>query len=140
MYVGITVAGTFRTDDGGETWTTRTGTSRPTSFPTRTPRSDSACTSCSCIPPRPERLWQQNHCGTYRSDDSGDSWERLDGNGLPGSFGFALMLDPGDPDTAYVIPETSLEYHEAFSKTEETDEDGALSPDEVLDSDSVSEE
>ncbi len=42
---------------------------------------------------RPGRLWQQNHCGVYRSDDFGSSWERLDGNGLPSGFGFALALD-----------------------------------------------
>jgi photosystem II stability/assembly factor-like uncharacterized protein len=62
-------------------------------------------------PARPERLWQQNHFGVYRSDDRGDSWERLDGNGLPGGYGFPIMIDPKDPDTAFVIPERSPEYH-----------------------------
>jgi photosystem II stability/assembly factor-like uncharacterized protein len=60
---------------------------------------------------QPERLWQQNHCGVYRSDNCGDSWERVDGNGLPSGFGFPIMIDPNDPDTAFVIPETSPEYH-----------------------------
>jgi photosystem II stability/assembly factor-like uncharacterized protein len=60
-------------------------------------------------PGRPGRLWQQNHCGVYRSDDGGESWERLDGNGLPSEFGFGLALDPADPDTAFVIPEESAE-------------------------------
>jgi photosystem II stability/assembly factor-like uncharacterized protein len=62
-------------------------------------------------PAQAERLWQQNHCGVYRSDDCGDSWARLDGNGLPSSFGFPIMLDPNDPDAAFVIPEKSHEYH-----------------------------
>ena len=62
-------------------------------------------------PARPDRLWQQNHYGVYRSDDHGDSWVRLDGNGLPSGFGFPLMLDPDDPDGAFVIPEISPEYH-----------------------------
>jgi photosystem II stability/assembly factor-like uncharacterized protein len=62
---------------------------------------------------RPDRLWQQNHFGVYRSDDNGDSWVRVDGNGLPGGFGFPLMLDPKDPDKAFVIPEKSPEYHYA---------------------------
>ena len=56
-------------------------------------------------PGRPERLWQQNHCGVYRSDDRGDTWERLDGNGLPSDFGFPIAIDPRDPDMACVIPE-----------------------------------
>ena len=60
-------------------------------------------------PGRPGRLWQQNHCGVYRSDDGGDSWERLDENGLPSGFGFGLALDPGDPDRAFVIPEEGAE-------------------------------
>jgi molybdopterin converting factor small subunit len=47
----------------------------------------------------------------YRSDDRGDTWLRLDGNGLPSVFGFPLMLDPTAPDTAYVIPETAFEHH-----------------------------
>ncbi len=45
----------------------------------------------------------------YRSDNRGDSWERLDGNGLPSGFGFPLALDPSDPDVAFVIPEESAE-------------------------------
>jgi photosystem II stability/assembly factor-like uncharacterized protein len=60
-------------------------------------------------PSRPERLWQQNHCGVYRSDDHGRNWERLEGNGLPSGFGFPIMLDPSDPDTAFVIPEEGAE-------------------------------
>jgi photosystem II stability/assembly factor-like uncharacterized protein len=56
-------------------------------------------------PAQPDRLWQQNHCGVYRSDDRGASWQRLDGNGLPSDFGFGLALDPHDPDAAYVVPE-----------------------------------
>ena len=55
-------------------------------------------------PGRADRLWQQNHCGVYRSDDAGRTWERLDGNGLPSDFGFALGLDHRDPDVAYTVP------------------------------------
>jgi photosystem II stability/assembly factor-like uncharacterized protein len=47
----------------------------------------------------------------YRSDDGGDTWVRLDGNGLPSGFGFPIILDVKDPDTAFVIPEESSEYH-----------------------------
>jgi photosystem II stability/assembly factor-like uncharacterized protein len=47
----------------------------------------------------------------YVTDDRGESWDRLDGNGLPSEFGFPIMIDPGDPDVAFVIPETGFEYH-----------------------------
>ena len=75
----------------------------------RSPRSASACTRCSSIPEQPSRLWQQNHCGVYRSDDRGDNWERLEANGLPSGFGFPLALHPRDPDVAYVVPEEGAE-------------------------------
>jgi photosystem II stability/assembly factor-like uncharacterized protein len=111
MYVAITSAGVFRSDDGGESWT-------PINHNVVAdflgdPYSDvGQCPHKLLLhPARPDRLWQQNHFGVYLSDDRGESWTRLDGNGLPTGFGFPLMLDPNDPDTAFVIPETSPEYH-----------------------------
>jgi photosystem II stability/assembly factor-like uncharacterized protein len=111
MYVGITSAGVFRTDDGGETWNA-INKNVVAEF-----LADAHATVGQCPhkvllhPARPERIWQQNHFGVYRSDDQGETWARLDANGLPSGFGFPLMLDPNDPDTAFVIPETSPEYH-----------------------------
>src|SRR5205807_9984059 len=52
---------------------------------------------------RPERLFMQFHGGVYRSDDAGETWAEI-GDGLPSDFGFPLAVDPGDPDSAYVIP------------------------------------
>ena len=111
MYVGITAAGVFRTDDGGESWTP-VNKNVDAEF-LADPRSEvGQCPHKLLLhPARPNRLWQQNHHGVYLSDDQGDSWVRLDGNGLPSGFGFPLMLDPKDPDRAYVIPEKSPEYH-----------------------------
>jgi photosystem II stability/assembly factor-like uncharacterized protein len=54
-------------------------------------------------PARPERLFMQFHGGVYRSDDGGESWIDI-GGGLPSDFGFPLMVDPADPDSAFVIP------------------------------------
>ena len=111
MYVAITSAGVFRSDDGGASWIPR-NRDVVTEF-LADPRAEVGHCPHKLLlhPARPGRLWQQNHFGVYRSDDRGDTWARLDGNGLPSSFGFPLMLDPGDPDTAYVIPETGFEYH-----------------------------
>src|SRR6202035_4715446 len=55
-------------------------------------------------PTQPERLFMQFHGGVYRSDDAGESWSDIGGGGLPSDFGFPLMVDPDDPDSAYVIP------------------------------------
>jgi hypothetical protein len=58
-------------------------------------------------PDRPDRLWQQNHCGIYRLDrDRGEVWERV-GRAMPsevGDIGFPIAVHPKDPDTAWVFP------------------------------------
>jgi len=111
MYVGISAAGSFRSEDGGESWTPINKDVAAEFLPEKYPEVGQCVHKLLVHPKRPERLWQQNHCGVYRSDDRGDNWERLDGNGLPSGFGFALALDPDDSDVAYVIPEESQEYH-----------------------------
>ena len=51
----------------------------------------------------PDRLYQQNHCGMYRSDDGGLRWESIEA-GLPSSFGFPATPHPHDPDTLFLLP------------------------------------
>lgn len=111
MYVGITAAGVFRTDDGGEMWMPLNKNVLADYLPDPYPEVGQCPHKLLLHPAQPERLWQQSHYGVYRSDDCGDSWERLDQNGLPSSFGFPIMLDPNDPDAAFVIPEKGHEYH-----------------------------
>jgi len=56
-------------------------------------------------PARPDRLYHQNHCGIYRIDRAGERWDRI-GNAMPrkiGDIGFPIVLDPKDPDTAWVF-------------------------------------
>jgi photosystem II stability/assembly factor-like uncharacterized protein len=109
MYVAISAAGTFRTDDGGDTWTPVNKNVAADFMPDKYPEVGQCVHKLLVHPAKPERLWQQNHCGVYRSDDHGDDWTRLDTNGLPSDFGFPIMLDPNDPDVAYVIPEYGAE-------------------------------
>ena len=106
MYIGISAAGVFRSEDGGESWTpANSGTAADFNPDDRFPEVGQCVHKLLLHPGREGRLWQQNHCGVYRSDDRGDSWERLEENGLPSAFGFPIALDHRNPDTAFVIPE-----------------------------------
>jgi photosystem II stability/assembly factor-like uncharacterized protein len=108
MYVGISAAGVFRSEDGGGSWTpANKGTAADFNPDDQFPEVGQCVHKVLVHPAQPERLWQQNHCGVYRSDDRGESWERLEDNGLPSSFGFPLAIHHEKPDTAFVIPEDS---------------------------------
>lgn len=109
LHIGISAAGVFRSEDGGETWTPANSGTAADFLPDPYPELGQCVHKLLRSPVSP-RLWQQNHCGVYRSDDGGDSWERLDGNGLPSDFGFALALHPRDPDTAFVVPIQGAEF------------------------------
>ena len=110
MYVAISAAGAFRSKDGGESWQLANSGVAADFFPDNPFPEVGQCVHKLLVhPARPDRLWQQNHCGVYRSDDHGRNWERLEGNGLPSGFGFPIMLDLSDPDTAFVIPEEGAE-------------------------------
>jgi photosystem II stability/assembly factor-like uncharacterized protein len=110
IYVGISAAGVFRSDDGGTSWTpANSGTAADFMPDDPFPEVGQCVHKLLLHPARPDRLWQQNHCGVYRSDNRGESWERLEGNGLPSGFGFPLALDPVDPDAAFVVPEEGAE-------------------------------
>jgi photosystem II stability/assembly factor-like uncharacterized protein len=110
MFSAISAAGAFRSDDGGTTWAPINKDVAADFLPEDVPRDVGQCVhKLHAHPEQPARLWQQNHCGVYRSDDAGETWERLDTNGLPSEFGFPIMLHPRDPDTAFVIPEEGAE-------------------------------
>jgi photosystem II stability/assembly factor-like uncharacterized protein len=105
MYVAISAAGSFRSDDGADSWSPINKNVAADFMPEKYPEVGQCVHKLLVHPTKPERLWQQNHCGVYRSDDRGDNWERLDGNGLPSGFGFPIMIHEREPDTAWVIPE-----------------------------------
>jgi photosystem II stability/assembly factor-like uncharacterized protein len=105
IWVGISSAGVFHTADGGETWEPRNRGTRSDFMPEgqRYPEFGQ-CVHCLVrAPGMPERLYQQNHCGMYRSDDGGRSWQSIEA-GLPSTFGFPAAAHPRDPDTLYLLP------------------------------------
>ncbi len=111
MWVAISAAGVFRTDDGGATWQPRNRGTQACFLPEgkQWPDVGQCCHHLLVSPTRPELLFQQNHCGMYRSDNGGDEWTNI-GEGLPSHFGFALGIPPREPETVYVAPEVSDEY------------------------------
>ncbi|MFO1039226.1 MAG: exo-alpha-sialidase [Geminicoccaceae bacterium] len=105
LWVAISAAGVFHTADGGTTWEPRNHGTRCDYNPEdqRYPEFGQ-CVHCLVMAPgRPDRLFQQNHCGMYRSEDGGRRWDSIE-SGLPTSFGFAAATHPTDPDTLFLVP------------------------------------
>ncbi len=103
MWVGISAVGVFETRDGGETWATRNRGVRADFNPERYPEFGQCVHKMVMAAGEPEVLYQQNHCGVYRSDDGGQAWHEIT-EGLPSEFGFPMAAHPRDPATAWVIP------------------------------------
>src|SRR2546429_1245715 len=110
MFVAISAAGAFRTDDGGETWSPihrglRSG---------ELPDGDRAVGHCvhriAMNPSRPDVLFMQKHWDVMRSDDGGESWHEVSGN-LPSDFGLPIAVPAHQPDTVSAVPITSDSEH-----------------------------
>jgi photosystem II stability/assembly factor-like uncharacterized protein/molybdopterin converting factor small subunit len=105
MAVGISAAGVWLTEDGGQSW--RRGIKGLVAR--YLPEEAREGTTALCVhnvhrsPVQPETLYLQFHWGVYRSDDAGETWQDIGGE-LPSDFGFPLVVDPRDPDRAFVIP------------------------------------
>ncbi|MGH7481742.1 MAG: WD40/YVTN/BNR-like repeat-containing protein [Longimicrobiales bacterium] len=106
MVCALSAGGVYRSDDGGASWRPANQGLRADFLPTPQPESGHCVHKLRQHPLEPDRLYQQNHCGVYRSDDGGGSWTEITA-GLPSEFGYALAIDAQDPDVAYVIPEKS---------------------------------
>lgn len=106
LYVALSAGGCYRSEDGGGSWRPINRGVRADFLPDQTPEAGHCVHSLRLHPGRAQRLYQQNHCGTYRSDDGGDTWTEITA-GLPSDFGYVLGLDPADPDRCWVIPEES---------------------------------
>jgi photosystem II stability/assembly factor-like uncharacterized protein len=106
IYCALSAGGVYCTDDGGASWRALNRGVRADFQPQRYPETGQCVHKLLLHPLRPERLYQQNHCGVYRSDDCAENWVEITA-GLPSDFGYALAIDPHDPDSVYVIPEES---------------------------------
>jgi hypothetical protein len=110
MYVAVSAAGCYRTDDGGQSWLPYNKNVRADFMPDRFPEYGQCVHKMTMHPSNPNVLYQQNHCGVYRSDNRGEDWIDIGEGRLPSRFGFPIAVHPADPQTVYVVLEESDEY------------------------------
>jgi photosystem II stability/assembly factor-like uncharacterized protein len=110
IYIAISAAGAFRTDDGGKTWRPINRGLNSKYLP------DPAAEVGHCVHhvamhrSRPNTLFMQKHWDVLRSDNAGDSWQEISGN-LPTDFGFVIDVHAHEPETIYVVPIKSDSEH-----------------------------
>ena len=105
IWVAVSTGGLFHTSDSGKTWEPRNSGVRNDFLPEdqRYAETGQCVHSVVMAPDNPKLLYQQNHCGMYRSQDGGKNWESIEA-GLPSSFGFPSAIHPRDSNTIYLIP------------------------------------
>ena len=110
MFVAISAAGVFRTDDAGQTWRPANRGLRSQNIPNPTAEVGHCVHRIAMHPSRPRVLFMQKHWDVMRSDDAGESWQEVSGN-LPSDFGFPIHVHAHEPDTIYVVPIQSDSEH-----------------------------
>jgi photosystem II stability/assembly factor-like uncharacterized protein len=108
MWIAISAVGTFATEDGGATWEARNQGVLDCNSPNPYPETGQCVHKLVMASGEPETLYQQNHCGVFRSGDGGLTWNQVD-KGLPSEFGFVAAPHPRDPSAFWVIPLTHPE-------------------------------
>ena len=108
VYACVSAGGAYRSDDDGASWRPINRGVRADFMPDVYPDAGQCVHKMVMHPARPDVLFQQNHCGMYRSDDRGESWVDIS-EGLPSRFGFPIAVHPHDPHTVYVVPLNSDE-------------------------------
>jgi len=111
IFVAISAAGAFRTDDGGQTWRPiNRGLNIQYELPDPTAEVGHCVHSIALHPARPQVLFMQKHWDVMRSDDAGELWREISGN-LPSDFGFPIAVHAHEPETVYVVPIKSDSEH-----------------------------
>ena len=110
IYVAISAAGAFRSDDAGKSWRPINRGLKSQYIPDPTAEVGHCVHRIAMHPSRPNVLFMQKHWDVMRSDDSGDSWTEVSGN-LPTDFGFVIDVHAHEPETIYVIPIKSDSEH-----------------------------
>jgi photosystem II stability/assembly factor-like uncharacterized protein len=110
MFIAISAAGVFRTDDAGETWQPMNKGLKSPEIPNPEAEVGHCVHRIAMHSSRPETLFMQKHWDVMRSNDAGESWAEVSGN-LPTDFGFPIDVHAHEPETIYVVPITSDSFH-----------------------------
>ena len=111
IFIAISAAGAFRTDDGGQTWRPiNKGLSSGGELPDAAAEVGHCVHNIAMHPSRPGVLFMQKHWDVMRSDNAGDSWQEVSGD-LPTDFGFVVDVHAHEPETIYVVPIKSDSEH-----------------------------
>jgi photosystem II stability/assembly factor-like uncharacterized protein len=103
IYIAISAAGAFRTDDGGQSWRPINRGLKSEGIPDPNAEVGHCVHRIAMHPSRPGVLFMQKHWDVMRSDNAGDDWQEVSGN-LPTDFGFAIDVHAHEPETIYVVP------------------------------------
>jgi photosystem II stability/assembly factor-like uncharacterized protein len=103
IYVAISAAGVFRSDDGGASWKIVTGGLSSEFLPEPEATVGHCVHRLAMHPSRPDTVFMQKHWDVCRSDNAGDHWTEVSGN-LPSDFGFPIAVHAHEPETIYVVP------------------------------------
>ncbi|MBL1216094.1 MAG: exo-alpha-sialidase [Planctomycetes bacterium] len=110
ILIGVSCAGVFESTDDGTTWNPRNTGLRADFLPNPDAEVGQDPHLVVMCPSHTDALWQQNHCGIFRSTDGAKTWQDAgERDGGPANFGFAIAVDQRDPDTAWVVPGLSDE-------------------------------
>jgi len=110
MFIAVSAAGCYRTDDGGQTWSPYNKNVRADFMGTQFPEFGQCVHKMVMHPSNPNVIYQQNHCGVYRSDNAGEDWIDIGEGRLPSRFGFPIAVHPADPRTIYIALEESDQF------------------------------
>jgi photosystem II stability/assembly factor-like uncharacterized protein len=110
MFIAISAAGAFRTDDGGTSWTPINKGLKSQYIPDPEAEVGHCVHRIAMHPARPNTLFMQKHWDVMRTDDAGGQWTEVSGN-LPTDFGFPIDVHAHEPETIYVVPITSDSHH-----------------------------
>jgi len=110
LYVAISAAGAFRSDDGGQSWKTITKGLHSKYIPDPTAEVGHCVHRIALHKSRPDVLFMQKHWDVMRSDNAGDQWHEISGN-LPTDFGFVIDVHAHEPETVFVVPITRDQEH-----------------------------